>query len=808
METLLQDVRYAVRTLLRAPGWTAMAVLTLALGTGANTAVFGFIDALLFRPAPGVRAPARLLTVFTSDYSSGPYGDSSYPDFVSIAEGIPAFEAVAAEDTSLVAPIRIGDEVERVRVSSVSGGYFSVLGVTAALGRTIADTDAGGEPVAVISHDFWTRAFGAQPAALGAAVMLNGKPVTIVGVLPPRFRGLALARAMDVWIPLLPETAAEARGNRGLSVVARLKRGASPADAQAQVTGLATRLAQAYPKTNLGTLDRPAEPRPMTVTVATRINPAVRGQVMALGAVLMGGVGLVLVLACANVAALLLSRATARGREIAVRRALGAGSSRILRQMLTETAVLTFAAAAGGLLIAAWTTDMLPSFLPAQQAALLDTALGWHVFAYATGVAALAALLVGVLPALRSIRPALAPSLRGHAGDLSDRAGSRIRNLLVGAQVGIACVLLVGSGLLVQSVSHTLNADLGFRTKDALLLSVELPSSWSAAATRAYYEEARVRIGSAPSVESVGWIRTPTLAPAARRGFRPEGYTPRPDEDRELNVNYASSGYFETLGIPIRDGRAFTGADTDAGERVVVVNETLARRFFGGAAVGKRLTDSGNTMLKIVGVAGDVKHLTVIDPPPPMVYYPLAQQPSMRRMTMVVRTAVAPEAVAETVRRELRGLNGEVAVFGTRTLRAYVQEALAGERLTASLVSVCGLLALVLAVVGLYGAIAYLVTRRTREIGVRIALGATPDRVLLLVVGQGLRIAGAGIAAGLVCAALLARSAPLALYGVTPLDPRTYAGVMLLLTLTAALAAYVPARRAVRIDPARALSQD
>ena len=279
METLLQDLRYAVRTLLRTPGWTSMAILTLALGTGANTSVFGFIDALLFRPAPSVEAHGRLMTVFTSDYSSGLYGDTSYPDFVSIAEEIPAFEGVAAEDDSLVAPIRIDDEVERVRVSSVSGGYFTVLGVTAALGRTIVTSDAAGEPVAVVSHDFWTRAFGAQPSVLGATVTLNGKPVTIVGVAQPRFRGLNLGRAMDVWIPLVPsEATPEARGNRGVSVVARLSRGASRADAQAQLTGLAARLAQAYPRTNLGTLDRPGEPRPMTLTVATRIAPDFRGR--------------------------------------------------------------------------------------------------------------------------------------------------------------------------------------------------------------------------------------------------------------------------------------------------------------------------------------------------------------------------------------------------------------------------------------------------------------------------------------------------------------------------------------------------
>jgi predicted permease len=390
---------------------------------------------------------------------------------------------------------------------------------------------------------------------------------------------------------------------------------------------------------------------------------------------------------------------------------------------------------------------------------------------------------------------------------LTDRAGGRMRALLVSAQVGIACVLLIGAGLLVQSVSHTLDADLGFRTKDALLVSVELPSTWKPAAGVAYFDEARARIAALPGVEAAGWVRTLTLARASRRGFRPEGHTPAPGEDRELHVNYASPGYFETLGIPLRDGRTFMTADAAGSEPVVVVTDALARRFFGGAAVGKRLTDSGNTVLRIVGVVGNVTHLTVAEPPPPMVYYPQAHA-DLRRMTLVVRTGRAPELMGETARRELRAVNGEAAVFATRTLRGHVQEALGAERLTASLVSVCGLLALVLAVVGLYGAIAYLVTRRTREIGVRIALGATPDRVVRLVVGQGLWIAGAGIAAGLACAAVVARTAPLALYGVTPLDPPTYGGVMVLLTFTAVLAAYVPARRAVRIDPARTLSRD
>jgi hypothetical protein len=314
------------------------------------------------------------------------------------------------------------------------------------------------------------------------------------------------------------------------------------------------------------------------------------------------------------------SRATTRGREIAVRRALGAGSSRLLRQLLTETAVLTFAAAAVGLLFAAWTTDVLPSFFPAEQAALLDTTPGWHVFAYALGVASLSSLLVGVLPAVRSIRPPLSAALRAHGGDIGDRAGGRMRGALVSAQVGIACVLLVGAGLLVQSVARSLNADLGFAAKDALLASVELPSSWTADAGLAYYDAARAHVAALPGVESAGWVRTLTLARTSRRGFRAEGYTARASRrgSRAEHQLRLARGIRDAR-HPLRDGRTFAPTDRAGALRVVVVNQTLARKFFSGTAIGRHMTDSSRAVLEIVGVVGDTKHLTVGEPAPPLV---------------------------------------------------------------------------------------------------------------------------------------------------------------------------------------------
>ena len=479
METLLQDLRYAVRTLFRTPGWTAMAVLTLAIGTGANAAVFSFVDALLFRPAPAIRPARALISVFTSDFSSGPYGNSSYPDFKSFGADTTAFAALAAIDDSAVAPMRAAEDIQRVHVARVTGGYFDILGLRALSGRTLNESDMpdGAPPVAVISASLWDRAFHASTSTIGTSVTINGRPFTIVGIAPRKFLGIDAGSPIDVWVPLIPPAEAPSeRGNRGVDVIGQLRDGVSMEAAQAQLDTLAARLADEYPKTNRGTLGRMADPRPFLVTKTTRISPEVRGQVVMLGGVLMGGVGLVLLLACANVASLLLSRTTTRAREIAVRRALGASGWRLLGQMLTETLVIGVASAILGLIFAAWTADILPSFFPAEIGAALDATPGWRVALFAMALAAASALLVGVIPAVRAIRPPLAASLRGAAGDITERTASRSRTTLVVAQVAIACALLVTAALLAQSVANQLRADYGFRTREALLSTVEVPS--------------------------------------------------------------------------------------------------------------------------------------------------------------------------------------------------------------------------------------------------------------------------------------------------------------------------------------------
>jgi len=642
---------------------------------------------------------------------------------------------------------------------------------------------------------------------LGTLVTINGRALTIAGVAPPRFTGIDAGRPCDVWTALDPSAETQ-RANRGLRIFGQLREGVSMAEAQSQLGALASRLAQAYPESNRGTLDHPRDPRPFLVMGATRIAPAQRAQVAMVAAILMGGVGLVLLLACANVASLMLSRATTRVREIAVRRALGASPFRILRQLLTEATVVSLASAGLAMLLAAWTTDVLPSFFPAEQASSLDVTPGWRGWMFVLAVAFGSAVLIAILPAIRAVRPPLAAALRGAAGDVTERSASRARDALVVTQIAIACVLLVAASLLVQSVSNQLHADLGFSARNALLATVDIPGSYDAARGQVFYDQVAERVAAVPGVQSVAWTGTLPMTRFNRTVFAPEGYTPRPGEDLELPYTIVSADYFQALGIAIEQGRPFARADmTSAGARVVVVNEMLSRRFYGGRAVGRRLLDAQGKPLEIIGVARTGRYLTPSDEAPPTVYFPLGGSYSPR-MSLFVRTGAAPERFAEAVRREVRAASGDVPVFRVMTLQSHVEEALAAERLSASLVTACAVLSALLAVVGLYAAVAYLVTRRTREIGLRVALGAQPRHVIALVVRHGLGLTLAGIGIGVVAAALVGTLLQSMLYGVSPISPLTPTAVAVGLALVAALAAYIPARRAVRLDPVRALGHE
>lgn len=800
MDTLVRDVRYALRGFLRSPGFTLVVLLTVGLGTGTNATVFSFVNALLLRPVTGVADPESLVAVYTSDYSSGPYGDNSYPDYLSIKSEAPALAALAVYDEG-PALVKTGDAVLRIGAMQTSPEFFEVLGLRPEAGRLLGRTDAeGGAPLtAVIGYDLWQRAFGGQNIG-GISVAVDGAVYEVVGVAPPRFDGLRLGSGVELWTPLGEAARRGARDSRGLSIVGRLARGASLEEAQAQVTAIAARLGAAYPGTNLGTLDRPGQPRPISVLRHTRLHPAFRGDVTLLGTVMLGAVGLVLLIACANVGNLLLARAAVRGREVALRIALGAGHGRIVRQVLTESALLAVAGGALGLLFALWTSDVLPAFFPPEQARMLDATIDGRVLLYTLAISLGSSLLFGAAPALQAFGVMPAASLRGESGATSSARGGRLRSLLMTAQIALALVLLVSAGLLVRSLGNATNADLGFASRNGVVASIDLPLDRGSERGLACFDSALERLRALPGVVSASVADTLPLSGTPRRGFRMEGYERRPGEDGELPLVVVSPEYFSTLQIPLTDGRTFEPADRAGSRPVAVVNELLARQYFGGKAVGRTMTDSRGTEVTIVGVVRTGKYRSVQEPERPVVYYPLAQAYGPQRR-VIVRADGDPAALAGAVRRALMEVDRDAAVYRVITLESHLAEALADARLTATLVTACGGLALLLSLVGVYGVVSYGVGRRAREIGLRMALGAQPLHIVRLVIGEGSRILIAGVVTGLLGAVLATRLLQSLLFGVSALDTATFVTVTIALGIAALAAAALPARRALQVDP-------
>ena len=803
MATLLYDVRYALRNAVRAPGFFLTALLALGIGTGTNATVFSFINALLLRPVSGVGDPSTLAAVYTSDFSSGPYGSSSYPDYLTLKQDVSAFQDLAAYSQGS-ALIRAGATTERVGQMAVSPEFFEVLQVRAATGRTLAPSDfTRGAPGVVIGDRLWRRAFEGDPATVGRTVVIDDTPHTVVGIVSPSFTGLTV-NSIDVWVPLADSISARSgRGDRGLTIVGRLTNDSSVDAAHAQVVAVAARLAQEYPESNRGTLQSPQSPRAMLVVPHTRLPAAFRGQVMALGGVLLGAVLLVLLIACANVASLMLARATAREREVAIRLSLGAGRRRVAQQMLTESLLLGAAGCIVGVLFALWTADVLPSFFPPEQAQLLDASVDVRVFAYTATVSFLAAILFGMAPAIQAFRTPSTASLRSR-GEGTARGGGRLRRTLIAGQIALATVLLVSAGLLVQSLLNTLRADLGFAVRHALLTEIELPGDdQTGARSLATFDAILQQVRALPGVESATLTTALPLNQTSRRGFRMEGYVPQPGEDREFPYLVVDADYFRTFQINIVEGRSFDARDRFDGARVVMVNALFAERYFAGHAVGKRITDSRRASLEVIGVVPTGKYRTVQETVP-MVFYPFTQAPQSA-MSLVLRTTGDPMQVAGAVRSAVLSQTPDAAVYQVRSLDAHVAAALGGERLTASLVATCGGLALVLALIGVYGVVSYAVGSRIREIGLRVALGAAPRSIVSLVLREGVRVLMIGLMIGLVAAALTARLLQTMLYGVRPLDPLTFVAVIASLAIATVVSASLPARRALALDPMVAL---
>jgi predicted permease len=818
VEQLWSDVRLAARLLARSPGFTVVAIVSLALGVGANTTIFSLLNAFLLRPLAG-REPARLATVYTSDYSGPRYGASSYPDYLDFRSGSRVFEGLAACGMKPLLFTEGGDS-RRVLAQLVSGNYFDVLGLRAAYGRTIlpAEETPGQNPVVVLSDSFWRSRFAADPAVVGRAVALNGKPYTVVGIGPAGFTGFVRGIGVDLFVPLAMDRSLtgdplESRGTRGLLLIGRLRGGARVEEAQAELAIVARRLHDGFPD---NWTDRRGEPRAVSVLPedASRVLPMVRGAIAAFLGVLFAAVGLVLLIACTNVASLLLARSNARRREVAVRIALGAGRARLVRQLLAESLLLSVLAGLVGTALAALALQLILAFQPPLPFSLaLGLELDRRVLLFTLLLSLATGVSFGLLPALRASSASPVEALKARGGEAPRRRRVGMRDTLVVAQVAGSLVLLVGAGLFLKSLARAQAIDPGFDPERALVFSLDLAAQgYDEARGAAFYATLQDRLAAVPGVTTVSFSTSlPLTLGSERRSFRAVGYQPGPGEELAVPSSFVGADYFETMRTALRRGRGFTSRDVPGTRPVVVVNEAFVRRFWPGReGLGERLVlpwKDGEVEMEVIGVARDGKYASLGEEPTPYIFYP-HRQLYRSQMAVVVRTQGDPTAVLPQLRRQVAALDATLPVYDVKTLVAHLGTALFPARAAATLLGLTGALAVVLAAIGLYGVLAYLVTLRTREIGVRMALGASREDVVRLVVGRGLRLAGAGLAIGLVLAGSVTRFAAFLLYGTSPLDPATFGAVAVLLLGVALAAAWRPARRAAGVEPLVALRED
>jgi putative ABC transport system permease protein len=791
----------------KSPGFTAMAVLALALGIGANSAIFSVVNTVLLRPLP-YKDPDRLVMVWYHVPQKGLKQFSASPlDFIDWRDQSQVFEQMAAFD-SLSFNLTGKEEPERIEGARVSASLFPLLGVKAALGRTFLaeEEQPGHERVVILSHGLWQRRFGADPGFIGQTLTLNGSSYTVVGILPASFK---FPDKEELWTPLAfnPEQLIEsARGGRSLLVIGRLKPAVTLRQGQTEMSTIARRLEQRYPVTNTG----------WGIHLVPLHEQEVEEYRLAL-LILLGVVGFVLLIACANVANLLLARAATRQKEIAIRTALGATRRHVIRQLLTESLLLAGLGGALGLLLALWGIDLLVAVCPADMPRVQEVRLDGHVLGFTLLVSLLAGVIFGLAPAFQASQPDLNQSLK--EGGWKSRAlpgRHRIRNLLVVGEVALALVLLIGAGLMIKSFLRVRSVHLGFNPEHVLTMQIALPPSQYAAGhpVSAFYRQLLARIEELPGVQSVGAVTVlPLSGDVSATSFTIEGRPPLPTGEFLLaNYRAISPHYFRTMGIPLLQGRDVAERDGEAAPTVVVINQTMAQRFWPGEQpLGKRLrlkVKGQQISCEIVGVVGDVKYAELNAKATPEIYWPYAQnlRPGYTsNMTLVVRTASDPVSMAAAVRSQVQAVDRNQPVFNIKTMEQYVVQAVASWRGATLLLSLFAALALVLAAVGIYSVMSYSVTQRTHEIGVRMALGAEPRDVLRLVVGQGMMLTLIGVIAGLAAAFALTRVMSEMLYGVSPTDPTTFAAIALLLAAVALMASYIPARRATKVDPMVAL---
>jgi macrolide transport system ATP-binding/permease protein len=811
-DTLVKDLRYGLRRLAMSPGFTLIAVLSLALGIGANTAIFSLFNTAALRPLP-VAEPGRLVSL-TSAADSRVFPTFSYPNYKDLRDRAEVFDGLIAYRFAPLSVSRDG-AAERLWGYLVSGNYFEVLGVRPAHGRLISagdDVRPGAHPVAVLSHQFWLKRFGGDPSAVGRSLVVNGRSYDVIGVAPRGFNGTEVVAAPELWFPLSMQAEIEVgnswldkRGVENLFVMGRLGEGVDEERARQSLDAVAAQLAREAPEFNEGKRVGLSPPGFMGGTM--------RGAVLGFTSVLMVVVAFVLLLACTNLANLLLARAADRRKEIAVRLALGAGRLRVVRQLMAESMLLALVSGALGLLLAYWLVDLAVALKPPVDVPLLiDLQLDYRVLVFALLLSLLTGLLFGLLPAWQATKVELLPALKDEAASGGWRR-SWLKNSLIVLQVALSLVLLVGGGLMLRALQRAQTLDLGFDPRGAVEVSFDLRlQGYDEGRGREFQRLLLERVRALPGVEAAGLV---DLAPVdlhfSRDSVYVEGQTPeRAARAPRALSSRAGPGYFAAMGTRLVRGRDFDARDDERATRVAVVNETFARRFWPGEdAVGRRFRFGGaeSPMLEVVGVVEDGKYAKLNEAPQPFVCRPLAQSYSGAN-TVVVRTGKDVRQTLASVRRELQQLDPRLPTSSAKTLEERMALPLLPARVAASVLGSFGLLALALAAIGIYGVMSYAVARRTREIGIRVALGAQSSNVLRLVIGQGMTLAFVGVVVGVAAALALSRLAESLLFGVSAADPLTYVGVAALLTAVALLACYVPARRATRIDPVAALRQD
>ncbi|MGH9816693.1 MAG: ABC transporter permease [Candidatus Acidiferrales bacterium] len=810
--SLTRDLLYSLRSLRKSPGFAVAAVLTLALGIGLNTTIFTWLKAIAIESLPGVERP-RELVILTGMNRKGD-GCCSGVAYLTLRDfnarsqtmaGILGWELITVNLSA------DNSETERVRGTIVTENYFDLLGVRAVAGRTFLPEEGQSpltHPVAVISHGLWQRRFGGDPAIAGKQVRINNHPFTIIGVAPQGFGGAVTGLAFDIFVPTMMQgVVAPGRNlvmNRGagwLDVVGRLKPGVSIAQARAEMDVIAQQIEKEHPGAFTD--------QTLGVFALLESPLGIAGMMFPVLAILMALVGLVLLIACANVANLLVARAVARRREIGVRIALGASRARLVRQLLTESVLLGLMAGAAGLLLGAWCSRAMVALLPLRDVPVgFNLRVDGYVLGFTLVVSLLTAVIFGLAPALRASRVDVATTLK----DSGPSAGRLWwRGATVVAQIALAVVTLVCSGLFLRSLQNAKAADPGFDTSDALMISLDVfPNGYTPDAGRRFYAQLQERAAAMPGVRNVTLARRP---PLMRRGARGtsideiEGYQPAANERLGSLYDSVGANYFATMGVPLVAGRDFTLADRQAAAPVVAVNETFARKFWPGQnALGKHIR-IGSVWREVIAVARDVQFRDIGEPPGQYMYAP-HQQAYEPDMTLIVRSAGDYGGLREAIRAEVRTLDPALPLFDARSMADHVNAALATQRASALLSTIFGLLALTLASIGVYSVLSYAITRRTHEFGIRVALGARPADVVRMVLGQGLTLGAIGLALGL--AGAFAASGVLGemLYGVAPTDPLTYAGIAALLIAVVLAACWLPARRAMRVDPMIALRHE